>query len=111
MNETIANWERHNEKAESALRWTNYIVHIPVMVYAAIVIHMVVFYYKRREVFLIGIPTIFFLVPIGSFTYMYLYLNDSSYDSCSGEECPLLMSISSEASLFLFNMGHLFFAT
>ena len=111
MNQTIADWEQHCNSAEIALGWTNYIVHIPVMIYAMVVINMVLFYYKRRELFLIGIPTIFFFVPIGSFTYMYIYLDEPSYDGCSGDECPLLMSISSEASLFLFNMGHLFFAT
>ena len=70
---------------------------------------LVLFFYKRRELFLIGIPVLFFLVSITGFAYWYTYLN--SPDSCSADECPKWMGIASEVSLFLFNMGHLFFAT
>ena len=91
------------------LEWTIYIFHFLVFISTLIIIGLVVCYYRRKELFLIGIPLIFFSISITGFSYWYLEFNSS--DECSADDCPKWMGISSNVSHFLFNMGHLFFAT
>ena len=78
IDDKLEDWDSLVETSEQILLDINIIVHALLCLVYFVALNLVFFYYKRKEVFLWAIPSLFLAEVFFGGIYWVLYINDSS---------------------------------
>ena len=106
----LEDWESLVETSENILLGINIVVHCLLFIVYFVALSLIFCYYKRKEVFLWAIPTLFLAEVFFGGVYWVLYINESDRCDKTGQ-CDPLLRWPYTLSIFTSYLPHLLFAS